>query len=643
MPRAIKLQTTFNSGELDPRLAARVDVKQYYQGAATAKNVLSTPQGGVQRRPGMVYLDTLSSETRLASFSFNTEQTYLITFSNNQIEIYKDGVSQATVTTTYTTAQLFELGWTQSADTMIICHESHAPATLVRGATHTSWTLSDITFKDLPGFDFDDDYSALTFTIAANRHKMHESITLTASAAVFEAKHVGGIFDAWAAGERGVGRITAVASSTSATIKVLDTWLEDAASSPTEGDVLAGDAMVAEPVWSTIKGWPKQATFYQGRLWFGGSTKRPQTVWGSVTNDFYSFNQGSGLDDESIAITLDTDQVNAITALYAGRHLQIFTTGGEFMVDTMPITPEKVAVKRQTQYGSSSLRPVSIDGATLFLDKTKEAVREFVFSYTEDSYTSTNASLLASHLINAPVDMALYRGTGDTANYILLVNADGTMAVFNMLRHQEVSAWTQWVTAGTIEAVTVIDADEVYFVVSRTINGVATRFLEKVSTSEYTDCSVTITANSSTVTGLAHLNGEVCRVKADGSVLDNATPASGSITIDRTAVNVEVGLDYDVVVKTMPLNMDFQNGPILMRKKRIVRAILNLHGSLGVYVDDELLPDRLLGDALDAVITPYTGIKEISKMGWTELAQITISQKDPLPMLLMGLSLEVEA
>jgi hypothetical protein len=30
-------------------------------------------------------------------------------------------------------------------------------------------------------------------------------------------------------------------------------------------------------------------------------------------------------------------------------------------------------------------------------------------------------------------------------------------------------------------------------------------------------------------------------------------------------------------------------------------------------------------------------------MGWTELAQITISQKDPLPMLLMGLSLEVEA
>jgi len=435
-----------------------------------------------------------------------------------------------------------------------------------------------------------------------------------------------------------------VASSTSATIKVLDTWLEDAASSPTEGNVLAGDAMVAEPVWSATKGWPKQATFYQGRLWFGGSTKRPQTVWGSVTNDFFSFNQGSGLDDESIAITLDTDQVNAVTALYAGRHFQIFTTGGEFMVDGSPITPEKITVKRQTQYGSSNLRPVSLDGATLFLDKTKEAVREFVFSYTEDSYTSTNASLLASHLINAPVDMALYRGTGDTANYILLVNADGTMAVFNMLRHQEVSAWTQWVTAGTIEAVAVIDADEVYFVVSRTINGVATRFLEKVAQAgEFTDCAITITANSSTVTGLAHLNGEVCRVKADGSVLDNATPASGSITIDRTAVKVEVGLDYDVTVKTMPLNIDFQNGPILMRKKRIVRAILHLHESLGIYVDDELLADRLLGDALDAVITPYTGIKEISKMGWTELAQITISQKDPLPMLLMGLSLEVEA
>jgi hypothetical protein len=644
MPRAITLQTNFNSGELDPRLGARTDVKQYYQGAAIAKNVLSMPQGGIKRRPGMGYKATLAGEARMASFSFNTEQTYLMVFTNNQIEIFKDGVSQATVTTTYTTAQLFELNWTQSADTMIIVHEDHQPAKLVRGSTHTSWTLSNITFKNHPAYDFDDDYSALTFTLGTSRYKMHESITVTASGAVFEAKHVGGIFEAYAAGEFGVGRITAMASSTSITVKVLDIWLEDAATSPTEGNVLAGDASIGEPVWSSTKGYPKTATFFQGRFWFGGSTKRPQTIWGSVTNDFFNFDQGSGLDDESIAITLDTDQVNAVTGIFAARHLQIFTSGGEFYMPDAVITPEKSSVKRQSLFGSSSVRPRSLDGATLFLDRTGKSIREFVYTYTEDAYTSTSTSLLASHLLSSPVDMDVSRGTSkDDANYLYLVNDNGTMAVFNMLRNQEVSGWTQWVTSGSIEAVCVV-VDDVYFVTKRTINGSVVRFLEMVDVDSYTDANERSAPGSATVTGLDHLDGEECRVKADGAVMPNATPTSGNITLSRSAQAVEVGLDYDTLVKTMPLNMDFQNGPTLMRKKRIIRVMLDVHESLGLHVDGTLLPDRALGvGILNNTPTPYTGLKDVYQMGWSELAQVEISQTDPVPMLLLGVSLEMEA
>ena len=126
--------------------------------------------------------------------------------------------------------------------------------------------------------------------------------------------------------------------------------------------------------------------------------------------------------------------------------------------------------------------------------------------------------------------------------------------------------------------------------------------------------------------------------------MPNATVASGSITLGRTATSIEVGLDYDVKVKTMPLNVDFQNGPILTRKKRIVRVIVNLYQSLGIYIDGTLLPDRTLGEnVLDTTPTPYTGLKEIFMLGWTDLAQIEITQVDPVPMLLIGLSLEVEA
>jgi hypothetical protein len=560
MPKVITLQTSFNSGVLDPRLASRTDLKHFYQGAEEAENVITMPQGGIKRRPGFKYIAGTASnnEARLASFAFNIEQTYLLVFTNLSVAVYKDGVHQANVTTPYTTAQLFDLQWTQSADTMILVHEDHQPRKLVRGGSHTSWTLSTITLTNIPTHDF-------------------------------------------------------------------------------------GSGAVA--VWSVAQGWPKSATFYQGRLWFGGSKTRPQTLWGSKTNDFYNFDDGTALDDEGIDVTLDTDQVNAITSVYAGRHLQIFTTGGEFTIKDVPITPAKVAVRRETLFGSSAVPPKTIDGSVIFIDRTGKSVREFLFSYNEDSYTSGTVSLLASHLLNSPVDMDVSKGTStDDANYVYFVNGDGTVAVYNTLRAQEVSGWTKWTTTGEIESVAVV-VDEVYFVVKRTINGSTVRYLEQLDPDSYTDANKTVTLGSpgTAVTGLAHLNGQLSRVRADGEVRANATPASGAITLAETGTVIEVGLDYSTTIKTMPLNMDFDDGPTLTRKKRIVKVIPNVYQSLGVSINGDRFIDRNFGLSLDSAPTAYTGLKEMYLLGWTDLAQVTITQTDPTPMTVLGLAIEVEA
>ena len=644
MPRVIDLQTNFNSGVLDPRLAARTDIKHFYQGADTAANVVSMPQGGLKRRGGMMYVDTVASEARLASFAFNVEQTYLMVFTNNNIAVYKDDVKQADIATTYTTAELFELQWTQSADTMIIVHENHAPAKLVRGASHTSWTLSDISFRNYPTFDFDADYSANTFTVGTGGEDatvVANSVTVTASASTFASGDVGGIFESLSVTNSGKGRITGYISATVVTIEVTVAW-----DNATGNSVAAGDAVLEEPVWSASRGWPKSATFYQGRMWFGGSKSRPQTLWGSKTNDFYNFDVGTGLDDEGIDVTLDTDQVNAITAVFAGRHLQVFTTGGEFSMQDSPITPAKSAVQRQTLFGSAPIPPKSIDGATFFLDRTGKAVREFIYTYAEEAYTSNTVSLLASHTINAPVDMDVQRGTpDDDASYLFLVNNDGTVSVFNTLRAQEVGGWTTWTTNGTVESIATV-VDEVYLVVKRNINGSDQRFIEEINKNHYTDCSVlqTLSPASDTVTGLGHLNGEECRVKADGAVQPNETPSGGSITLGRDATTVEVGLNFDTTIKTMPLNMQFQDGPTLTRKKRITQVEANLYESLGVYINGNQLADRQFGeDMLDTTPTPFTGIKETHLLGWDEAAQVTITQQDPVPMTVLALAIEVEA
>ena len=557
MPKVISLQTSFNSGVLDPRLASRTDLKHFYQGAEEATNVITMPQGGVKRRPGFKYVATINAEARLASFAFNVEQTYLLVFTNLSVAVYKDGVHQANVTTPYTTAQLFELQWTQSADTMILVHEDHAPRKLVRGASHTSWTLSTITLSNVPQFDFG-----------------------------------------------------------------------------------SGD----EDVWSATRGYPKSATFYQGRLWFGGSLQRPQTIWGSKTNDFYNFDDGTALDDEGIDVTLDTDQVNAITAVYAGRHLNIFTSGGEFSIQDSPITPAKVAVRRETLFGSSSIPPKMIDGSVIFIDRTGKSVREFLFSYNEDAYTSGTVSLLASHLLNSPVDMDVSKGTSsDDANYLYFVNGDGTMAVFNTLRAQEVSGWTKWETTGEIESVSVV-VDEVYVIVKRTIDSSVVRYLEQLDVDSYTDANKTVTLGSpgTSVTGLAHLNGEACRVRADGAIRDDATPSGGSITLTEDGTVVEVGLNYTSTIKTMPVNMDFEDGPTLTRRKRIIKVVPNLYESLGISINGDRFIDRNFGMTLGSAPTPFTGIREMYLLGWTDLAQVEITQTDPTPMTILGLGVEVE-
>ncbi len=670
MGRVTKLQTSFNSGVLDPRLASRSDIKQFYQSVAVGTNIKTLPQGGLKRREGMAFVADIGSSARLVEFAFNVTQTYLLVFTNNNIAVYKDDVFQVNVATTITSAQAQEMNWTQSADTLIIVHEAHPPQRLVRGLSDTSWSLTDIPLTNLPQYNFGDYLSpsavseiqdieflgtwnngdTYTLTLEGQTTSVitYDSVDATTSSRIQTAlralsntsasgitvtihapKHHRATFGGNDSGKNW-DSISPVVVSGAGTFNLI---------------VDVNGSAAAEDSISATRGWPKTATFFESRLVFGGSTQKPQSLWLSKTNDFYNFDEGTGLADEGVFITLDTDQVNAINGLYAGRHLQVLTTGGEFYVPTAPITPATFTIKRQTQFGSIGLRPVSIDGSTLFIDRYGKSARELLYTYVEEAYNADSVSVMAPHLLNTPVDMAAQRGTAtDESNYVYIVNTDGTMAVLNSLRSQEVTAWTKWETSGTIENIAVV-VGVVYFLVKRTINSVTKYYLEKADENTFTDSNIRQTITPSvTVTGLGHLNGEVCRVKADGAVLADNTPSGGSITAERSVTDVEVGLNFNPTITTMPLNMDFQTGPTLTGDKRIVRVKVNMYESLGLYINDILLPTRKFGSGLlDTTPEPYTGLKEQFLLGWTELAQVTITQKDPLPMTLLSLAVEVEA
>jgi len=643
MARVNISQTSFTSGELDPRLAARHDYDGYYKGAETLENVVCLGQGGVKRRGGMKYIDTLTdSAVRFVTFEFNVTQTYLLVFANAKMYVYKDGVKQTGlngtgndyIATPYNATEIKEMNVTQSADTLIICHKSYAPRKIMRGGSHTTWTLSTISFSYLPTFDFNQDYDSNTFAIGSNWNSLGSDVTVTCNASgKITSDHVGGMFE----GNGGVIRIESQ-TSTTLTGKLDKEFINN--------NTLDGvDCSLEEPVWSSAHGYPNTVTFHESRLWMGNSTARPQTLWGSVIGEFFNFDRGVGGDDEAIDITLDTDQVNAIYHIVSGRHLQVFTSGGEFYIPESPIKPSEVRISRQTRFGIlEKVRPINVDGATMYIQRNGKQVREYLFTYTEASYVSSEVNLLAPHVINSPVAMASQTGDVENeGNYLFVVNGDGTMGVFITNRAEKVMAWTKYTTSGDILDVAVVE-DIVYLYVKRTINSSTVYHVEALDNSYYTDASIQVTQSSSTaVSGLSHLNGQACRVRADSAIMADATPSSGSITLSRAATNIEVGLNYDVTIKTMPTALTLQSGPISTKKRRISRVSAQLHESSGLKINGKAVPTKSFGaNVLGQAPESFTGIKSLPILGYSKTAQVTVTQTDPLPLTLLGLTVELQ-
>ena len=650
MSRSVTLQTNFTTGEIDPLLTSRIDINQYYNGLDKARNVLIQPQGGVVRRPGLEYVDTIPSAAnpqngcRLVPFEFSTSQSYMLLFVNNRMYIYKNKVLVTNInasgndylTTTISSSYITFMDYAQSADTLIVVHEDMQPKQITRGASDSTWTISDITFEYIPQYAF-------TISTTNGSHNLTPSevdgnITITTSGGTFSASDVGQYVEA----NDGIGRariVNFVSSSEVDAIVEIPFFNTDAIS--------AGSWFIErgyENTWSASKGWPRTVTFHQGRLYFGGSKSRPNTIFASRVARFFDFNPGETLDDDAIVATLATDSVNAITGLFAGRDLQIFTKGGEFFISQAsldPITPNNIVVSTATRRGAKEgIKPVGAESGTLFIQRAGKALREFLFSDVELSYISNNISLLSSHLLKSPSDMALRKATStDDGDLLLIVNGqDGSLATYSILRGQNVIAPSLCTVDGTFEKVAV-DVDTIYFVVKRTINGSTVYYIEAFNDDNTTDSNVLLIGASlpgtTTVTGLNHLEGKTVKVIADDVMQNEKVVSSGQIIIDSVpTAYIEIGLDYIPEIKTLPVELKLSSGNIIAQRKRIVEATANMY-----------LTQNLTLNGNDFIFTAgefYTGLKRRKPMlGYDKKGQMTFSQSEPLFFTLLGIEFKV--
>tara|TARA_E500000075_G_scaffold43825_1_gene39377 strand:- start:1364 stop:3328 length:1965 start_codon:yes stop_codon:yes gene_type:complete len=650
MSRAVSIQTNFTTGEIDPLLKSRIDIDQYYNSLEQARNVVIQPQGGITRRPGLQYVSTIPSAAapqsgcRLVPFEFSTTQSYMLLFVHNRMYIYKDKVLQTNINgtgndylvTTITSAMISTIDYAQSADTLIVVQEDMAPKKITRGASHTTWTIADITFEYIPKFAFSLSTSNPAGTITPSA--VDGNITITASSSVFSSSNV----DDYVEAVDGIGRarITRHVSGTSVEAIVEIPFFNTSA--------IANGSWLLEvdyvDAWSNTNGYPRTVTFHEGRLYFGGSKSRPNTIFASRVGRFFDFNPGEALDDDAIEVTLNTGQVNAVTGLFSGRDLQIFTKGGEFFLpqsDLDPITPSNVVIQGATKRGSKEgIKPVGAESGTMFIQRSGKSLREFLFSDVELSYISNNISLLSSHLLVTPTDLALRKATStDDGDLLLIVNTDGSLATYSILRGQNVIAPSLSSTDGEFINVAV-DVDTIYFVIKRTVNSNTVYYVETWNDDNTTDSSILFTGgtkpSSTTLSGLSHLQGKTVKVIADDAMQnDKVVNGSGQITLDAVPTTyVEVGLNYTPTIKTMPVELKLPSGNTVGQKKRIVEASALLYLSQNLTLDAKEFPFT--------AASFFTGKKRRKPMlGYDREGQLTFSQSAPLFFTLLGVEYKV--
>ena len=147
------------------------------------------------------------------------------------------------------------------------------------------------------------------------------------------------------------------------------------------------------------------------------------------------------------------------------------------------------------------------------------------------------------------------------------------------------------------------------------------------------------------ISGLTWLEGKTVSILADGAVHPQRKVTSGAISLDRPCSVVHVGLPYNSDLQSLPLAIQmeaFGQG----RVKNLNHAWLRVLESSGIFAGPSA--DKLV-EAKQRTTEPYGSppnlktqdVKLMLTPTWQDNGQIFIRQSDPLPLTIVGVTLEV--
>lgn len=548
MYKQIVSNTSFSYGEISPYLFGRGDIDAYKFGAMTISNMMVVPTGGVKRRYGTKYIDTLPGLGKLIVFEYSSKEVYLLYFGNMALSIYDSNDKLVcSFVSPFTLDQLSQIRWSQKGNQLFIVHVDVKPKVLKFIPNKNMWQFEDWEFDE-----DEDGYSCQPFNrfddarnISLVPSEKTGEISLTASEDLFDSSYCGIILKL----NDGEVNITEVLSATEAkaNVKVELSSVEETSS-------------WQEQAFSFRRGYPKSITFHQNRLVIGGSKSLPNRLWFSKTGNYFNFDLGESLDDEAIEFEMLSDKVNEILCVFSGRHLQVFTSDSEWMVSGFPLTPSSLTVKQQTKIGSVSDRFISpklVEGSTIFVARNNKEIREFFYGDITENYSSEDLILLSNHLMNKPQELD-YDIKG---RFLYVLQGDGTISVLLLNKTNGINSWFKYETDGQFVSIAVF-MDKLYAIVKRGDN----YFLEVFTEDIFTDSSLEFffANKSNKIVGISHLNDRVVTVNADNYSFDLEVK-NGEISLPVFANRVVIGLSYTHILCPLPFLLNGVHPPKAVR------------------------------------------------------------------------------
>ncbi|MEK9753366.1 MAG: hypothetical protein VW338_09165 [Rhodospirillaceae bacterium] len=635
-------------------------------GYSDGDEVYAADLGGITRLNGRRFV--IANKTT-DTFEL-TDQVTGANIDSSAMDAYTSGGTFArvyTVSTPWAQADLRQLKFVQSADTMTVTHPDYDVREITR-TDHDAWTVSTPTFAPVIATPTGGSVTPQGTTGATT---YNYKVTAIADETFEESLPTAALSTSSGNATLSDTNFNRVAWSAVSGATKYDVYKDEnglygyiGSTESTQYDDtnyepdLERTPPQARNPFSSTDDKPGAVSYYEQRRVFGGSNNSPDTNWYTRIGNHKNLTVSNpGRDDDAITATLNARQVNEIRHYVPLNDLIILTAGAEWKVNSggdSAFAASTIKQKPQSYWGSSHVPPIVIGGDVLFVEESGSYVLSLTYQLDTDSYRGPDMTLLSSHLFEG-YETTEWAFAKMPYRLVHTVRDDGESMCLAFNRDQEVVAWTHWDTDGDFESVCAIREstvagreDAVYYVVERSINGNTVRYIERLHSRYFTavedcffvDSGVTYDGSAATtITGLDHLEGESVVALADGNVVRNLTVTDGAITLATAAAKVHVGLGYTSDLET--LDVEAPQGTIQGKLKKISKVVVRFLKSRGLFIgpdSDNLVEMKqrefeLMGNPTDLL----TGTKEIIiKPSWNTNGRIFMRQSDPLPMTILA-------